>query len=100
MTMRRFFMLTSCFLIATVLPGAFCVQPPNVQAPPTLAPSATSPSANMPVRIPSAQMSEHNIYKAPVSYPKDAKKAHVSGAVVVKMIVNKQGDVESAEVIS
>jgi protein TonB len=45
-------------------------------------------------------MTEHHLYSASPSYPKAAKKAHVSGAVIMKVIVNEQGDVESAEVVS
>lgn len=62
--------------------------------------AANSTGQNGPVRVDSNIMAGTVISKVQPKYPADAKKAHISGAVVLKAVIGKDGSVQRLQVVS
>jgi protein TonB len=64
------------------------------------APDATPGSKDNPARVSTGVMMRLILHKVDPIYPEDAKKNHVSGAVVVVATVDDQGNIVTASVVS
>jgi protein TonB len=64
------------------------------------APDATPGSKDNPARVSTGVMMRLILHKVDPIYPEDAKKNHVSGAVVVAATVDDQGQIVKASVVS
>jgi hypothetical protein len=64
------------------------------------APDATPGSKDNPARVSTGVMMRLILHKVDPIYPEDAKKNHVSGAVVVAATVDDQGNIVTASVVS
>lgn len=64
------------------------------------APDATPGSKDNPARVSTSVMMRLILHKVDPIYPEDAKKNHVSGAVVVAATVDDQGNIVTASVVS
>jgi protein TonB len=62
--------------------------------------NATPGSKDRPARVSSGVMMGLLLHKVDPIYPEDAKKDHISGAVVVAAIVDDQGKIVKASVVS
>jgi len=57
-------------------------------------------AAPQPVLIPTPQMADRILKKVPPAYPPLARQAHIQATVLLKVVINKSGDVESTQLIS
>jgi protein TonB len=67
---------------------------------PDAANNATPGSKDNPARVSTGVMMRLLLHKVDPIYPEDARKDHVSGAVVVAAIVDDQGQIVKASVVS
>jgi len=52
------------------------------------------------VRVSSGVMQALLVKKVPPQYPQDAKDQHIQGVVVLKAVINKEGNVSNLELVS
>lgn len=71
----------------------------DVNEPPPPA-SATTPAPTAPVKVASGIAAGGKIGGENPTYPADARKAHVSGTVVLKAVISKTGEITSLQVTS
>jgi len=57
-------------------------------------------TAMSPTHVPSDVMTGHLLNKPDPSYPKEAKKKHLSGSVLISAIITKQGTITATDVIA
>lgn len=62
--------------------------------------AADKKEASDTVKVAPGEMAGNAISQKKPAYPEDAKKAHVEGAVVLKAIISKEGNVENLQIMS
>ena len=62
--------------------------------------SAASPVTPQRVRVSSGVMQALLVKKVPPQYPQDAKDQQIQGVVVLKAVINKEGNVSNLELVS
>lgn len=90
---RRFAITAACAVLALATCASALALRMDVTAP-----SSQSPAAPKHVDVKAAAM--NLVTKVPPVYPEDAKKAKITGSVVLAAVIGKDGMVESLKVVS
>ena len=76
------------------------VEVPPMPGTPVNAASSAAQDAGKPIRIDGKVLAANALTKTPPVYPQSAKDAHISGVVIVHVIVNEAGKVQDAQITS
>ncbi|MEO6911731.1 MAG: M56 family metallopeptidase [Edaphobacter sp.] len=86
-----------CVLVGVATCGSALALRLDVNEPP---PPATASAINSPVKVKGGIVAGNKIGGENPTYPADARKAHVSGTVVLQAVISKTGDITSLQVTS
>ncbi|HUZ96678.1 MAG TPA: M56 family metallopeptidase [Edaphobacter sp.] len=89
-----------CVVVGVATCGSALALHLEVNEPPPATATATTQAPKGPVRVASGTVAGAKISGQNPTYPADARKAHVSGTVVLEAIISKTGEITSLQVTS